>query len=312
VTTDTTRQALEALDNLMNFAPAHNAPLPGMVRGGPYIRLDDAKEAVRAALATPVSAATAEAGQSRKYFTVVFRDLLPDEVAFFTRHVDKVCAVSWSHALDDRDAAIRALASPAQPAAPSKAAEAVGVLSDERIREISRTHWDGCPISAVAFARKIEAELAALPTPGSAAAEPVAWRDHVEERIRTWRQSTMNRSGDRLAIDDFMGQESIDDLVDFVCDEWAGPAPTAPAEQGWLPIETAPKERGSRFIGLTKGGRVVTAMPGWRTYDKGPVFSCWDEDKGDCIVSCELVGWMPLPAPPQPGQPNTSGEKGDV
>lgn len=53
------------------------------------------------------------------------------------------------------------------------------------------------------------------------------WRDHVEQRIRTWRQSTMNKSGDRLAIDDFMGQESIDDLVDFVCDEYAFPsAPT--------------------------------------------------------------------------------------
>jgi hypothetical protein len=43
----------------------------------------------------------------------------------------------------------------------------------------------------------------------------------VEQRIRGWRQRTMNKSGDRLAIDDFMGQESIDDLVDCVCDEWA-------------------------------------------------------------------------------------------
>jgi hypothetical protein len=58
----------------------------------------------------------------------------------------------------------------------------------------------------------------------AARAEPVAWRDHVEQRIRSWRQSNMNRSGDRLAIDDFMGENDIDDLVDYVCDEWAEPA----------------------------------------------------------------------------------------
>ena len=66
--------------------------------------------------------------------------------------------------------------------------------------------------------------LPVAPTP-SVSAEPVAWRDHVEQRIRSWRQRTMNKSGDRLAIDDFMGQESIDDLVDFVCDEFASPQP---------------------------------------------------------------------------------------
>jgi len=45
--------------------------------------------------------------------------------------------------------------------------------------------------------------------------------DHIEQRLRTWRQQQMNRSGDRLALDDFMGEESIADLVDFVCDEYA-------------------------------------------------------------------------------------------
>lgn len=64
-----------------------------------------------------------------------------------------------------------------------------------------------------------------------AQAEPVAWRDHVEQRIREWRQRTMNRSGDHLAIDDFMDAESIDDLVDYVCDEWAGPPPQPPAQE---------------------------------------------------------------------------------
>ena len=38
----------------------------------------------------------------------------------------------------------------------------------------------------------------------------------------------MNRSGDRLALDDMMGQDSIDDLIDYVCDEWSDPAPAVP------------------------------------------------------------------------------------
>ena len=45
--------------------------------------------------------------------------------------------------------------------------------------------------------------------------------EHIEQRLRTWRQKNMNRSGDRLALDDFMGENSIADLVDFVCDEHA-------------------------------------------------------------------------------------------
>ena len=45
--------------------------------------------------------------------------------------------------------------------------------------------------------------------------------DHIEQRLRTWRQQHMNRSGDCLALDDFMGDDSIADLVDYVCDECA-------------------------------------------------------------------------------------------
>jgi hypothetical protein len=63
---------------------------------------------------------------------------------------------------------------------------------------------------------------------------PAGWRDHVEQRLRSWRQSFVNKSGDQLALDDFMDEPSIDDLIDFVCDEWAEPAalsaaPPAPA-----------------------------------------------------------------------------------
>ena len=62
-----------------------------------------------------------------------------------------------------------------------------------------------------------------------ARAVPADWADQVEQRLLTWRQRMMNRSGDRLALDDFMGQDSIDDLIDFVCAPLA--ATPSPAEQ---------------------------------------------------------------------------------
>lgn len=59
------------------------------------------------------------------------------------------------------------------------------------------------------------------PTIGAASAlveQPSALTPEiVEDRLNAWRQRLMNKSGDRLALDDFMGQESIDDLIDFVC-----------------------------------------------------------------------------------------------
>ena len=60
--------------------------------------------------------------------------------------------------------------------------------------------------------------------------EPVAWRDHVEQRLLTWRQSFVNKSGDQLALDDFMDKQSLDDLIDFVCSEYTSP----PASKPWV------------------------------------------------------------------------------
>lgn len=77
-----------------------------------------------------------------------------------------------------------------------------------------RDGWNACYRAALASQQAVKGEP--------------QWREHVEQRIRTWRQRTMNKSGDRLAIDDFMGQDSIDDLVDFVCDEWAAPPSREP------------------------------------------------------------------------------------
>ena len=61
-------------------------------------------------------------------------------------------------------------------------------------------------------------------------AKPMAWRDHVEARIRGWRRSQMNSDGDRLSTSDLMNPEEIDDLVDYVCDEYTRPEPKVIAE----------------------------------------------------------------------------------
>ena len=62
-----------------------------------------------------------------------------------------------------------------------------------------------------------------------AAAE--SWRDHVEQRRLTWRQSFVTDSGDQLALDDFVDKRSLDDLLNFVLDEYTHPAPAVPEER---------------------------------------------------------------------------------
>ena len=87
-------------------------------------------------------------------------------------------------------------------------------------------HIDGWPLYSGLPPPKAE-------PPEVRAAEPVAWREYVEQRLLQWRQRSMNRSGDQLALDDFMDKESLADLIDYVCDEWSHPptAPSAPAKE---------------------------------------------------------------------------------
>lgn len=61
-----------------------------------------------------------------------------------------------------------------------------------------------------------------LPT-AQPSAQPVAWRDHVEHRLRSWQYEIMNEAGDRLGLDDFLDADELDSLIDFVCDEHAEP-----------------------------------------------------------------------------------------
>lgn len=77
----------------------------------------------------------------------------------------------------------------------------------------------------------------------------------------------------------------------------------------WLPIETAPKDDATRFIGLLKNGRAVTARgtfsvivgpekPGGGREVIGSKFSGYAEDCGDALVPRTFTHWMPLPAAP--------------
>ena len=93
---------------------------------------------------------------------------------------------------------------------------------DDSVADGGATVWDLVPDIHSAWAAWTAHPHYAAPQQ----VEPVAWRDHVEQRLHNWRQRTMNRSGDRLALDDMMSKESIDDLIDYVCDEWSDP--TAP------------------------------------------------------------------------------------
>jgi hypothetical protein len=79
------------------------------------------------------------------------------------------------------------------------------------------------------FAKMIKQVIALAEQPAQQEQqEPVAWRDHVEQRLLTWRQSFVNKSGDQLALDDFMDKRSLDDLIDFVCDEYTSPPASKP------------------------------------------------------------------------------------
>lgn len=82
---------------------------------------------------------------------------------------------------------------------------------------------------------------------------PSGWADEVEQRLLTWRQRQMNRSGDQLALDDFMGQESIDDLIDFVCAPLAtSPSPRTP-EQPEQPSVHPVERSGTRPAAVDNG-----------------------------------------------------------
>ena len=94
-------------------------------------------------------------------------------------------------------------------------------------------HYAGRQV-LVSIADKIKTALA-QPAEGG---EVVTWRERVEQRIHSWRQSFVNKSGDQLALDDFMDKRSIDDLIDYVLDE--GATPPSSQEQAQQPATPEP------------------------------------------------------------------------
>lgn len=71
------------------------------------------------------------------------------------------------------------------------------------------------------------------PPPPVVEQEPVAWREHVEQMLRDWWSPTINELGDRATLEQFIGEEGLDSLLDFVLDEGKGPPPS----RGWLSAE---------------------------------------------------------------------------
>ncbi len=67
------------------------------------------------------------------------------------------------------------------------------------------------------------------------AAPAVSWRDHVEQRLHSWRSTTMNADGDCISLSDCLNLEAMDNLIDFVCDESVGPASPADAAPSVAP-----------------------------------------------------------------------------
>ena len=156
----------------------------------------------------------------------------------------------------------------------------------------------GKPIDHIAASGKVIAEPVKQ--------EPVAWCDHVEHRLLTWRQSFVNRSGDQLALDDFMDQRSLEDLIDFVCDEYTAPTPRKPEPVEQEPvatdlmdmlrlIETIKYLRGIAERGLGREIRedetieqfvlgYVKQLESTQTVKQEPVAWHHPECKGECIA----------------------------
>ena len=90
-------------------------------------------------LAAPVK----EPDRSGKWFTVVYKDIKPgDEARALSEH-PKMSAMSWSHALHDRDAALAAQRQP---------------MTDAQIDIITEAQWGYATVHAAhrAYARAIE------------------------------------------------------------------------------------------------------------------------------------------------------------
>lgn len=115
---------------------------------------------------------------------------------------------------------------------------------------------------AVAAARGLAGLQASAARAAAQPVEPLT-PDVVEQRLLTWRQSHMNKSGDRLALDDFMDKESLDDLIDFVCA--APPAASGDSTPPSAPVQGDSTERsGYRPEAAGQDPKPATPEPAWK------------------------------------------------
>jgi hypothetical protein len=162
----------------------------------------------------------------------------------------------------------------------------------------------------------------------AAPASPVVqapWREHAEQRMRSWRQSFVNKSGDQLALDDFMDERSLEDFIDYVLDEWAAPASpsvaqadqavAAPcAEQCWACAESG--------IGcnLVNDGAVPSVLPAQEVAESFYVRFAKEWITADDKSREDIKGWVEgwyesdnTPAPAASAQPQApQGEAMDM
>lgn len=100
----------------------------------------------------------------------------------------------------------------------------IGYVVEHELPEL-RARAESINGAAQGMAARTVADTSQEEVPAAAppSAQPVAWRDHVEHRLRSWQYEIMNEAGDRLGLDDFLDADELDSLIDFVCDEHAEP-----------------------------------------------------------------------------------------
>lgn len=135
------------------------------------------------------------------------------------RDVAAYCAFLWHHG--------ESTTAPSQPAAEPPSERESRAMFVARLEHMQREGSNIIPIHAVLALLSDCDMLANRAAPAPSAVGPVAWADEVEQRLYSWRHRMMNRDGDRVSLSDYMPDEDIDDLIDYVC----SPLSTAPHPQ---------------------------------------------------------------------------------
>jgi hypothetical protein len=108
-------------------------------------------------------------------------------------------------------------------------------MAEDDFSEASESDIPGEIADAILAAAGAHEICGAVPAAPAVHAVAPDWRDHVEQRMRDWRQRST--SVHQLKLEHFMGDDDLDDLVDYVCDESADPALAAAAQPTADPMD---------------------------------------------------------------------------